>query len=252
MLETPRGVLDRLSLRARLVLGVLALAAVGLVAADVATYASLRSFLLDRTDSTLDAEHIARRDALAGAARRLAPAGRPRCPSRPAVCVRGPATSSRLAPTRDDVLAASGASRRCPAPRRPPPRLSARRSPARGRPARRRRPRALLHRAAPSSGGDRYRVRGVDRAGHRVGAGRRDAAARRRQHAPPAAADRAARDTAIVSPRIAAARALDRPARACGRWRRSARPRPRSRPATCRAASSARTSAPRSAGSGSR
>lgn len=46
-----------ISLRARLVLGVIVLAALGLVAADVATYASLRSFLLDRTDSTLEASH---------------------------------------------------------------------------------------------------------------------------------------------------------------------------------------------------
>jgi two-component system, OmpR family, sensor kinase len=47
----------RLSLRARLVLGVLALAAIGLVAADGFTYTSLRSFLLTRVDSTLQAEH---------------------------------------------------------------------------------------------------------------------------------------------------------------------------------------------------
>jgi two-component system OmpR family sensor kinase len=46
-----------LSLRARLVLGVIVLAAVGLVAADFATYASLRSFLLDRVDNTLNASH---------------------------------------------------------------------------------------------------------------------------------------------------------------------------------------------------
>jgi two-component system OmpR family sensor kinase len=46
-------VLSHLSLRARLLLGVIALAAVGLVAADVATYASLRSFLLARTDESL-------------------------------------------------------------------------------------------------------------------------------------------------------------------------------------------------------
>jgi two-component system, OmpR family, sensor kinase len=45
--------LSRLSLRARLVLGVIALAAVGLAAADLATYASLRSFLLGRTDESL-------------------------------------------------------------------------------------------------------------------------------------------------------------------------------------------------------
>jgi two-component system, OmpR family, sensor kinase len=47
-------VLRRLSLRARLVLGVIVLAALGLGAADVATYTSLRSFLIDRTNSTLD------------------------------------------------------------------------------------------------------------------------------------------------------------------------------------------------------
>jgi two-component system OmpR family sensor kinase len=46
-------VLSRLSLRARLVLGVIVLAAAGLAAADVATYTSLRSFLFDRTDQSL-------------------------------------------------------------------------------------------------------------------------------------------------------------------------------------------------------
>jgi len=49
--------LSRLSLRTRLLLGVIALAAVGLVAADVATYTSLRSFLFARVDSTLNAVH---------------------------------------------------------------------------------------------------------------------------------------------------------------------------------------------------
>jgi two-component system, OmpR family, sensor kinase len=49
--------LKRLSLRTRLVLGVLAVATVGLVVADVATYTSLRSFLFDRVDSTLDDDH---------------------------------------------------------------------------------------------------------------------------------------------------------------------------------------------------
>ena len=44
----------RLSLRARLVLGVIVLAAVGLAFANVATYASLRSFLVDRTDASLE------------------------------------------------------------------------------------------------------------------------------------------------------------------------------------------------------
>jgi two-component system, OmpR family, sensor kinase len=47
-----------LSLRARLVLGVFVLSAIGLVAADVATYTSLRSFLLDRVDKALEAGHV--------------------------------------------------------------------------------------------------------------------------------------------------------------------------------------------------
>ena len=49
--------LRSLSLRARLLLSVLGLALVGLVAADIATYKSLESFLLQRTDNTLAAEH---------------------------------------------------------------------------------------------------------------------------------------------------------------------------------------------------
>jgi len=56
--------LRQLSLRARLVLGVVVLATIGLVAADVATYASLRSFLYDRTDSTLDSDHRAVEEAV--------------------------------------------------------------------------------------------------------------------------------------------------------------------------------------------
>ena len=50
--------LGRLSLRARLVIGVFVLAAVGLAVADVATYTSLRSFLLDRVDNSLEAGHV--------------------------------------------------------------------------------------------------------------------------------------------------------------------------------------------------
>jgi two-component system OmpR family sensor kinase len=50
-------VLGRLSLKARLVIGVVVLALVGLAAADVATYTSLRSFLVQRVDSTLEADH---------------------------------------------------------------------------------------------------------------------------------------------------------------------------------------------------
>jgi two-component system, OmpR family, sensor kinase len=56
--------LARLSLRARLLLGVIALAAVGLVAADLVTYSKLSSFLIDRTDTSLDAAHQAVEGAL--------------------------------------------------------------------------------------------------------------------------------------------------------------------------------------------
>jgi two-component system OmpR family sensor kinase len=51
-------VIRRLSLRARLLLGVFILAAVGLVVGDAATYTSLRSFLLSRVDKTLAAAHV--------------------------------------------------------------------------------------------------------------------------------------------------------------------------------------------------
>jgi two-component system OmpR family sensor kinase len=47
----------RVSLRTRLIVGVIALAAIGLAAADVATYTSLRSFLVNRVDSTLNQVH---------------------------------------------------------------------------------------------------------------------------------------------------------------------------------------------------
>jgi hypothetical protein len=54
-------VLASLSLRARLVLAVIALAAVGLVVADLVTYSALRSFLVDRVDRSLsDTAHSIR------------------------------------------------------------------------------------------------------------------------------------------------------------------------------------------------
>jgi two-component system OmpR family sensor kinase len=48
----------KLSIRSRLVLGVIALAAVGLAVANVATYASLRSFLIEQVDRDLDESHF--------------------------------------------------------------------------------------------------------------------------------------------------------------------------------------------------
>jgi two-component system OmpR family sensor kinase len=49
----------QLSLRARLILGVIVLSAIGLLAADFATYSALRSFLVGRTDTSLEAAHRA-------------------------------------------------------------------------------------------------------------------------------------------------------------------------------------------------
>ena len=51
--------LSRLSLRARLLLGVVVLGLFGLVTADIATYTALQSFLLDQTDTTLQNQHQA-------------------------------------------------------------------------------------------------------------------------------------------------------------------------------------------------
>ncbi|TML18870.1 MAG: HAMP domain-containing histidine kinase [Actinobacteria bacterium] len=51
--------LRELSLRSRLVLGVICLAALGLAVADIATYTSLRSFLINRTDTALDQDEHA-------------------------------------------------------------------------------------------------------------------------------------------------------------------------------------------------
>ena len=50
--------LARVSLRTRLLVGVIVLAGVGLVAADVATYKELSSYLLGQVDSTLNQVHV--------------------------------------------------------------------------------------------------------------------------------------------------------------------------------------------------
>ena len=55
-----------LSLRARLILGVVILGAAGLAVADLATYTSLRSFLISRTDDSLNAAHTSVEAALRG------------------------------------------------------------------------------------------------------------------------------------------------------------------------------------------
>jgi two-component system OmpR family sensor kinase len=78
-------VLQRLSLRARLILGVIALAGIGLVAADVVTYTSLHSFLISRTDDFLDTAHSSAESALQGPGRGGSHGGEP-----PSSTARGP------------------------------------------------------------------------------------------------------------------------------------------------------------------
>jgi two-component system OmpR family sensor kinase len=56
----------KLSLRARLLLGVFALSAIGLVAADVATYSSLSSYLVGQVDGTLNQVHVGIESAVFG------------------------------------------------------------------------------------------------------------------------------------------------------------------------------------------
>ena len=73
-----------LSLRTRLVLGVIVLAALGLGAADAATYTSLRSFLVDRVDASLDEAHTSLDIAVFGGRGRGRSPGPPQDPDRAA------------------------------------------------------------------------------------------------------------------------------------------------------------------------
>ena len=240
MLEARAGDDARLSLRARLVLGVLVLAAAGLSPPTRVTYTSLRSFLLDRVDSTLDADHQ-------GAERAGRPAG-----LRPRAAALGP----RLRP--DPLEQPARSSTRPRAPHFPGD-AGAVAAEAAGDDRRSRRPPnagpdrvTYLHRAGgrrrrplPRPRLDRARtstdvlivatsLSGVDGTLHRL------------------LPDRALRHRSACSPAIVAARALDRPARpAAARGdREDRRPDHRRRPLA--AASSARSPAPRSGGSGSR
>ncbi|HEX8770283.1 MAG TPA: hypothetical protein VF711_05900, partial [Acidimicrobiales bacterium] len=56
----------QLSLRTRLLLAVGAVALVALIVADFVTYSSLRSFLYDRVDQSLETAHVALERALEG------------------------------------------------------------------------------------------------------------------------------------------------------------------------------------------
>jgi two-component system OmpR family sensor kinase len=67
------------------VLGVLVLSTIGLVAADIATYTSLRSFLIGRTDASLQAAHQEAEAELLGTGREGSTDERPERDSAPAV-----------------------------------------------------------------------------------------------------------------------------------------------------------------------
>ena len=202
--------LARLSLRTRLVLGVIVLAAVGLVVADVATYASLRSFLIDRTDATLDAAHVGVEHALFGSRGRGRTAAGAAASTRSTAAAPGAYIQVR---TLDGTVVASGVG--------PAVLAAARRRRRRGCPRRSRCPTpagtavtASRYFTVPAqSGGEPLPRARLDRAaGDATPPDRRDLAERRRQHAPPAAPDRAARDRGRARG-ARAARALGRPAR---------------------------------------
>ena len=136
--------LRRLSLRTRLVLGLLVLAAVGLVIADVATYKSQESFLFDQTDNTLQAEHqFAERGPQRGDQR-----GGPRLPPNVYVEARSLASGKVLWSDQGSFPGEEAAS---------PPRLPSTislQAPSEDQPD------AVRYFTAPAqNGGDRYRVR---------------------------------------------------------------------------------------------
>ena len=146
--------LERLSLRTRLVLGVLVLAAAGLAVADIVTYTSLRSFLVQRIDNTLDAEHdsVRHRGGFGGPRGGGGFGGPAPAANRRRTCSSstGRRTARRSSPRGARALLPARARRRSRSCRRPS-RCRARRRPFQD-------VIALLHRAA-QDGGDRYRVR---------------------------------------------------------------------------------------------
>jgi two-component system OmpR family sensor kinase len=146
----------RLSLRTRLVLGLLVLAAAGLLVADVATYKSQESFLLQQTDQTLQNEHQFADQANNGPDR--GGGGPGRLPPELYVEIRDLASGKVLSQQGPQAFPGAKAA--------PPPRLPSTISltaPSPGQPD------AVRYFTAPArSGGGRYRVRAsieVDRPG---------------------------------------------------------------------------------------
>jgi two-component system, OmpR family, sensor kinase len=155
-------VLRRLSLRARLILGVIVLAAVGLGVADVVTYSSLGSFLIDRTDRSLDAAHVAAEGALFGppGGRGGGPRSDGESPEEPpagllTAAVRGDYVEVRRL---DGTVVVSGLTPQFSGSERPsPPKLPAKIGPPRARTGDG--DRVSYFTAPAKSGGGRYRVR---------------------------------------------------------------------------------------------
>ena len=120
--------LGRLSLRARLLLGVVALAAVGLVAADVVTYSKLSSFLVKRTDTSLNAAHQAVEAALVrptgGSGAGPGPDGGS-APGIDALTAAAPGDYVQLRRLNGKVVIGGAVPQFSNAPRPPPPRLPA-------------------------------------------------------------------------------------------------------------------------------
>ena len=214
MLEAERlGMPRRLSLRARLVLGVIVLAAAGLAAANVATYTSLRSFLLDRTDESLtESRARSRGRSTTASAPETATEGRT-SPATPGDYVEVRAADGRLLCEPAQVTGSSAS--------RLPRRRTCRRR--RGRPGETAAPTLARYFTASSADGDALPGPGLAGGRLRRDAGRRDAARRRRRDARPAAADRAARHRRRAG-RARGPRPLGRPARAAAAHRDRARP----------------------------
>ena len=162
-----------MSLRRRLVVGVVVLAAIALVGADVATYASLRSFLLSRTDSSLETDHRAVESVLQTAGSSCEEIGRSvpgvfvqlrtRTTGR-VVCSTGVADFSRLP-------SSGGRPQPGPPPQRPP--LRAAREELRVGPDRRERSPQLVQGVGDKAaelllGGGAHLERSLDLAQHRV------------------------------------------------------------------------------------
>ena len=172
----------------------IALAAAGLVVADVATYSSLRSFLIDRVDRSLDDSAHSLRGPLG---------------PRPGSRARGPRLARRLRPAASGVrrLRADDAAEDLVAG----PQRADTRAAQRDRAAHHDvwpRPRALSHRPRHERRGALPRAR-LARPARERDARRRDVAGGRRLDARPAPAHRAL-VTALVLGGLAAARAVDR------------------------------------------